>query len=84
MMATLSNTDRAAGEQIVDCRRCAKVNVGDVWLAERDAIREPRTYEEPDLPRFSSTVCPHCLAYLGVRPGAGGGVRPAEHGPSSR
>jgi hypothetical protein len=72
-MATLSDTDRVARERIVGCRRCAKVNVSDAWLSENDAIRELRNYEEPELPRFASTVCPPCLAYLGVRPGAGGG-----------
>ena len=72
-MATITDTDRAAPEHIVDCSRCARVNVGGEWLAENDAMRELRTYDQPEPPRFASTVCPHCLAYVGVRPGAGGG-----------
>lgn len=67
MMATIPETDPATREHIVDCTRCAKVNVDGAWLVESDAVRELRTYDQPEPPRFASTVCPHCLAYLGVR-----------------
>ena len=70
-MTTVSDSDHAARQHIVDCRRCAKVNVGDAWLTEADAIRVLRTFDEPELPRFASAVCPPCLAYLGIRPDTG-------------
>ncbi len=69
-MATIPDTDRAARGHIVDCTRCARGNVDGAWLAESDAVRGLRTYDQPEPPRFASTVCPHCLAYLGVRPAA--------------
>jgi hypothetical protein len=69
-MAT-TDADIANGERILQCGRCAKVNLGAAWVGEEKAVRELRTFDRPELPRFPSAVCPHCLAHRGVRPGAG-------------
>jgi hypothetical protein len=68
----ITDADLASGERILQCGRCAKVNLGAAWVGEEEAVRELRTFDRPALPRFPSAVCPSCLAYRGVRPGVGG------------
>jgi hypothetical protein len=68
----ITDADIPNAERILQCGRCAKVNLGAAWVDEEEAVRELRTFDRPALPRFPSAVCPHCLAHRGVRPGAGG------------
>lgn len=76
-MATTHDSDVAARERIMQCRRCARVSVGETWLSEHDAVRELRTFERSKLPRFASALCPPCLAYVGIRPSATASVATA-------
>jgi hypothetical protein len=55
---------------LVACAWCERIRL-DHWVEEREALRRLRTYEWPDPPSFTHSICDECVDRLARRREAG-------------